>query len=623
MKLDRNSLQVQYITEKDGTQKALILSLAQFDELANKFNQLDTLVEELRKAASSPPKPVTPPPDVVKTVPDDSLQLQITLLKQHYDMLTQIVTDLRQSEVSNAEVDRKLQIQRLINYIDKEAIELRRQLGQLKKNTQSAELYHVPELPSYFVEYPKFFREMKMVILAEASNNQKPPLVIHAPSGRGKSVIAASLARDNDIRQGFPDGIFWLSLGQEADVLAQQVALLRFIDETITNVFDIEEGTQRLKELCATRACLIILDNVWDAQDVLAFNVEGEHCQVLITTSDSNLVNIVQFFIKTIKGYVLEPLSETQAINFFLNNIGQPNLQEDNLPFALSDVVRAGGSSPLTLKLIANLAKNQAPATWQNLLTQVQEREEKELFKKYPPSLIQALHLNVEALGEPADYYLALAVFGDYLHIPQAVAIMLWRYLYHLSEEEAIRFIQELAEKCLIEIDSTSTQKTTLRLYSFQHEYLIAEAELEKLHNHLLAAYRRQCGQHGWVTGPNDGYFFEYLCMHLHHAGRHGELKLLLLDFDWINNKLHATSAHALLNDYEWLEDKDVMVIKQTLYDAATVLHTNKGELANQLLDRLWGEKSLKENKDIQALLNQAKEVSPNWHWQPHFPEGR
>jgi hypothetical protein len=80
-------------------------------------------------------------------------------------------------------------------------------------------------------------------------------------------------------------------------------------------------------------------------------------------------------------------------------------------------------------------------------------------------------------------------------------------------------------------------------------------------------------------------------------------------------------NIHALLSDYDLVEDKNIALIKQTLWEAAPVLIQNKDELANQLLDRLWGSKSIQENKDIMALLNQAKEASPNWRWQPHFED--
>lgn len=619
--VDKEYLKPQYLTNAEGEQQAIIIALPKFEQLVEGIGKNEELMTELEKVVDSAAAVAAPQSEKAPVVnEEDNLQLQVGLLQQHYETLMRLFEDLRQYETFKSELDRKLQIQRLLSYIDTEIQETRRQLGQLKKHSKSAELYHVPPLPNEWVEHPDLFKEIKNRLLAEVTEKQRPPLVIHAASGMGKSLLGTSLTQDNEIQKSFPDGIFWLCLGYETDLLTNQVTLLRLLDESTSDVFDVEEGTQRLRELCATRACLIILDDVWDAQDVLAFNVEGEHCQLLITTSDHKLVDILQYFIQTTKGYSLPSLTGTQSVDFFLKSVGNAEVSADTATIDLAQLVESCEYSPLTLKLVANLAATQSPENWKELLEQLQD-EELEVSEKYPRSLQLAFQLNVEALGEPADYYLALGVFGDYLRIPRAVVLMLWDYLYHLRKEEGISFIEELAGKGLLQIDERASQKY-LRLHSFQHRYLQVEADLEKLHNHLLAAYRRQCGQHGWITGPNDGYFFEYLCMHLHHAGRHNELKLLLVDFDWINNKLQATNAHALLNDYEWSEDEGVGIIKNTLYEAASVLHTNKPELANQLLDRLWGEKTLKENKDIQALLNQAKEASPNWRWQPHFPEG-
>jgi len=615
--IDKEYLKPQYLTDAEGKQQAIIIALPKFEQLVNGVTKNEELISELERVVESATAAAASQSEKQSLAnQEDNLHQQVGLLQQHYEILMRLFEDLRQYETFKSEIDRKLQIQRLLGYIDTEIQDTRRQLGQVKKHSKSAELYHVPLLPNQWVENPTLFKEIKNRLLAETSEKQRPPLVIHAASGQGKSLLGASLTQDDEIKKSFPDGIFWVCLGHEPDLLNHQVTLLHLIDESTSNVFEIEEGSQRLQELCATRACLIILDDVWDAQDALAFNVEGEHCQLLITTCDHKLVEILQYFIKTTKGYALPSLNEVQAIDFFVKLAGNV---DTTIP-SFAPLIQYCEYSPLTLKLVANLAATQSPDNWGELLEQLQD-EEIEVSKKYPRSLQLALQLNVEALGEPADYYLALAVFGDYLHIPQAVVLMLWDYLYHLRKEEGINFIQELAEKGLLQIDEHASQKH-LRLHSFQHRYVQAEADLEKLHNHLLAAYRRQCGQHGWITGPNDGYFFEYLCMHLHHARRHSELKLLLLDFDWINNKLLATNAHALLSDYEWSEDKDIEIMKKTLYEAAPVLHTNKPELANQLLDRLWGNKTLKENKDIQALLNQAKETSPNWRWQPHFPEG-
>jgi DNA primase len=613
--IDKSALKTQTILDENGNKVAIILTVNQFEELWAKIAQLVNQIEAMPATTTDSSAPTASHPSNDK----NALPVQLTVLQQHYDTLNYVVEDLRKYDDLPTELERKLLVQRLIKFIDTEQQTLRQQLTQVKKETRSATLHRVPALPPNLNIHHTLFKEIKTQLLAKAVNQQKPPIVIQAPSGTGKSVMVARLVRDSQVQNTFPDGIFWLTLGKDPDLLAHQIRVIHLLDETTTNVFNLEEGTNRLQELCATRAGLIVLDDVTDAQDILAFNIVSEYSQLLITSSEDKLADILQYFINTTKGYELRPFTTEPAIQFFCQCVGDNNLTPATAPPEVAEIVSTCAYLPLAIKLAANIARIQPLSTWQTLIDSLQDNST-EFPPQYPPVLMQALQLNIDTLGETADYYLALAVFIDYAHIPQSVVLMLWRYLYQLRDEESSKFIHELTEKALLHRNEIGKTKY-LRLHSFQHDYLGEQVELEKLHNHLLAAYRRQCDQHGWVSGPNDGYFFEYLGIHLHHAGRLNELKLLLLDYDWLNNKLTATNIHALLDDYEWLDDKDTNIIKATLYDAAIVLHTNKIELANQLLDRLWDNPTVKNNKDIQALLNQAKEASPNWHWQPYFPD--
>jgi hypothetical protein len=619
---EKQHLQAKYIVDEAGQKTGIVFSLNKFDEFFSKANHIAQRAQELQKAFLAYSKENKPSQAVQLQSQqlDENLEQKIVLVKEHYDLLNKMLGDLRQYESLKTKLDRKLLLQRLIKTLDTEVQDMRRELGELKKHTQSATLHHVPELPSHFIKERENFKEVKTQLLLKTSDEQRPPLVIHAPSGMGKSAMLAALVRETEVRLAFPDGIFWHTLGADADLFAHQIALIETLGESTKDVLDIEQGTTSLREICQTRAFLLILDDVTDAQDILPFNLVGEHCQILVSSSDSKLLDITQYFIKTAKGYELKPLSEQLAVDFFINCAAKEEITSGAIQNTIKDIVRACDYSPLAIKLVAHVAGQQAPTTWEELIERLED-EEFEWPDKHPRALMQALQLNVEALGEPADYYFALAVFADYSRIPQSVAMMLWRYLYQLIDDEAYNFIKELTEKGLLHINESGSHKY-LSLHAFQYDYLYEEAELDKLHTHLLATYRRQCDQHGWISGPNDGYFFEYLCMHLHHAGRHNELKLLLMDFDWMQNKLQATSIYALLIDYEWLEeDKEIQILKNTLSEATVVLLADKQELAPQLLDRLWGKKSLKTNKDFQALLNQAQEAAPNWRWQPHFPE--
>jgi len=608
MNFDKKSLSLQYITDETGNKMAVVLPINQLEGL---LNQLAELAKAAESRQATPSMVENKPVAVAEYSKVDQ---EILLIKEQYERLNGLFNELQKYKDLQTELDRKLFFQRLTTSLETDLQGMRTQLGELKKCTKPAPLYQVPESPKNLILPTPLFSELKAKLLAEASDGQKPPLLIEAPSGTGKSSLAIALARDEEIRRIFPDGIFWIEFSKEPPLIGDQInSVIRTLDNAEVSFVDLEEASEHLRKLCVTRACLTILDDVWDAQDILSFNVSSEHSQLLITTSDPNLLNITQYFIKNIKNYELKTLPEKSAVDYFWRCVGKTS----SIPAVLlNDLVSTCSYLPEAIKLVANLAQTQPAAT---LLEQLRDQTD-DFSERHPRSLMQALHLNVQALGEQADYYLSLAVFANYTHIPQNPVLMLWRYLYQMLDDQANNFIKDLVDKSLLEVKEQSSQRY-LSLHSYQHDYLRGEAELEKLHSHLLAAYRRQCAQHGWLSGPNDGYFFENLAKHLVQAGRKNELKLLLLDFDWMQKKLQITNVYSLVHDYELLEDRDVEVIKKALYEAVPILMNYKAELAVQLLDRLWGEKNLQNNKDIQGLLNQAKETSPQWRWQPHFEE--
>jgi hypothetical protein len=57
----------------------------------------------------------------------------------------------------------------------------------------------------------------------------------------GKTVLAIDLVNTEEIRRAFPDGIFWLTIGQNPELLRLQGELARFIagePRTISTVHD-------------------------------------------------------------------------------------------------------------------------------------------------------------------------------------------------------------------------------------------------------------------------------------------------------------------------------------------------------------------------------------------------
>jgi hypothetical protein len=548
-----------------------------------------------------------------------TLEQQITLLNQHYSALNDLLTDLNAQIKRCTDSQQGKDLQEQIDNLQAELTDIERELAKLKAGDAEATLgtlYNIPSLPSYLVEHTQLLNELKAKLvmkpsIAEVSDGQKNPILLRGASGIGKSLVSAVLAHDLVIRRKFVDGIFWIHVGQASDPVAQQMRVYQYLAKNTSNptaaeFLELEEGVERLKELCSKRACLFILDDVWDVRDVLAFSRLGKECQLIMSTCENNVIEFIKHFLAGIQEYTVPYLNMAQATSFFSHY-----LETSSFNSTQHELLNYCNYVPQTLKLAAHAVRSLPANTPVQKHLQQAEIFFPEVSYEYSNTLLQALHVNSEALGEQSEYYFTLAVFADYTAIPYAPLLMLWRYLYQLQDEESHQFIKQLVAKGLVQITGDSTSKSRyLSLQTIQHDYLCECADVEKLHSHLLAAYRRLC-PHGWATGVQDGYFFDYLAIHLLSAQRQRELKSLLLDFDWIQAKLQYCTLHSLLNDYSLLEDDaDVVVVQKALRQNASVLLQDKQQLATQLLNCLWVAKS---SPELHTLLNQAKELAPDW----------
>jgi hypothetical protein len=468
----------------------------------------------------------------------------------------------------------------------------------------------LPAMPDPLVEIP-LFEEVKRELLEKIRLGDNQPILLEGENGLGKSLLAAALASDLEIARHFDDGVLWLRLGRHADLLGAQHRLIRQLGGKLEIGFvESEEATVYLQEALATRACLLVLDDIWEIEDIGALNVAGPRCHWIITTANPELPGFVSYLAQKTKAWKMPGLAQKPAIKYFLHHAGQAGMNQ--VPAAVVRIVEFCQGHPLALHLAASSLINQAKPDWAGLLARLQQTDN-EFSSHYFPYLLQSLQICIEELGEEADYYLVLAVFPVYSRIPRNVVLMLWQHMFQLQDKSAADLLAQYQAKGLLQAYQ-SEGRDYLALHRCQYDYMLDYAELDKLHPHLLAAYRRQCPQ-GWVRGPDDGYFLEYLAWHLAHARRYAEFKTLLLDFDWIARCLASAPLYALLEDYLLIKDPDLERVHHALFGAVPALSRDRGNLAHELLDRLWE----KASKDLQGLLNQAKEIEPDWR--PQFRE--
>jgi hypothetical protein len=411
-------------------------------------------------------------------------------------------------------------------------------------------LSNVPNLPPNFLPRPDELKAIKAAVLV--STNQSVAVTgtahrvgVQGMGGIGKSVLTAAIARDEEVRRAFPDGVLWVTLGQTPMLTSWQSHLAEVLGAGQRTLTDVQLGKAFLGELLADKACLLILDDVWQAKHAVAFDALGQRCKMLLTTRDRGLITALGAV-----EYQLGVLSNKQALALLALWAGQ---HEETLPTEAHEVVRECGNLPLALAMIGAMVRGK-PDRWGNVLHKLRNADLEKIrhqFPDYPYSdLLKAIQVSVEDLKPDVQRrYLDFAVFPEDTPIPEAALQTFWEPE-GLNKHDTQDVVDLLLERSLLRRDD----KGHLRLHDLQYDYVRKQAgDLSTLHNGLLSAYAKQC-PNGWHTGINDGYFFEHLAYHLKESGRKDELYTLLAESpDWMEAKFIACKG-----DVAYVADLDL-----------------------------------------------------------------
>jgi WD40 repeat protein len=107
-------------------------------------------------------------------------------------------------------------------------------------------------------------------------------VALQGMGGLGKSVLAAVFARSCPVRRAFGDGVIWVRVGQQGDV----VAALRLVGQALgdqhpSGYLDVAAGKGRLMELLADRVCLLVLDDLWDVTHAEAVSASADETLIV------------------------------------------------------------------------------------------------------------------------------------------------------------------------------------------------------------------------------------------------------------------------------------------------------------------------------------------------------
>jgi transcriptional regulator with XRE-family HTH domain len=261
--------------------------------------------------------------------------------------------------------------------------------------------------------------------------------------GAGKTALALELAHDEEMRHAFPDGMLWVSLGPDPDIVGELERwgrLLGIEEQERSYGSNREAWTRLLHERLATRRLLLIVDDAWTSQDALAFQLGGQGCAYLLTT---RLPAVALDFTGNSTAIYPVPVLEEDASLELLGRF-VPTIVADE-PDTMRNLVRLTGGLPLALQLIGKHLQAQMysgqPRRWRDALGRLQLLETRlqltaprapleiqmGLPVDAPLSLQTAIQLSYQRLSSAAQQ--ALLTLATGLHTPG-----------NFSEKAALRF---------------------------------------------------------------------------------------------------------------------------------------------------------------------------------------
>ncbi len=420
--------------------------------------------------------------------------------------------------------------------------------GQLWAPPDRHDFYHHIPLPLHYIPRPDIIAPIRAALLEDPAGMALISAVkinaLHGMGGIGKTVIARALCDDPEVQAAFPDGILWTTLGSSATEAELRIKLREWLN-CLGGVVSgeaptLDELKSALAQTLENRACLLIVDDVWQRTHVEAFQVGGASCRLLLTTRDAEIPRALG---ATLKPVDILPVEQAVVL---LEQWAKGSLDDTN-PDLKQRIVTRLDCLPLAIKLAGAQLQRKDPSHW---LEDFDVRKLKlRRVETVHDSLEQTFALSLADLSlNDRRGYINLAIFKEDEAIPFVAIARLWKTLMGLDEENASELLNDLAARALLQLSSShsedrSNEESQATLHDLLRDFIaieLGEQGALAAHRALLDAYQATQIGEGWHTAPDDGYLYAHLAYHLDAIDDYRALKALFADDDWLHARVVA-----------------------------------------------------------------------------------
>ncbi|MDJ0797999.1 MAG: NB-ARC domain-containing protein [Calothrix sp. MO_167.B12] len=413
------------------------------------------------------------------------------------------------------------------------------------------DIFQAPPLPTYYVDRPEYTQDLKNRLLTNSSDVRTLVVTaIHGLGSVGKSTIATALAHDEEVQAHFCDGILWATLGQQPNLLSLLSGWVQSLGDYNFKATSVEATCTQLRTLLYDKAVLLVVDDAWNTQDAQAFNVGGARCQVLVTTREAGIAQVLGA-----STYSLDVMTPSQSMELLTKKIGR-KFTDTEIQEA-ETLTKAIGYLPLALELAAAQVTDGTP--WTVIVQDMQQevarlktldnksaRDATDEVSLKRLSLTASLNLSVQRLSDDTrENFIWLGILPEDATITQKMAATLWDMDDERDAGDELRYLKNKA--LLLPGVPLADGTPTYRLHDLFHDLarnlLTAPPKpkpkgnlpglgitLPAAHATFLENYRNLTDKNLWHTLPNDGYIHQHLVWHLKKAEKVEEIHQLLAE---------------------------------------------------------------------------------------------
>ena len=394
---------------------------------------------------------------------------------------------------------------------------------------------------------------------------------LYGAGGFGKTTLARMVCADRRVRRWFGGRVYLVTVGRDvrgaAAVAAKVNDVIRLVTGEEAAFADPQLAGARLGSLLdAGPRRLLVLDDVWEPEQLTPFIEGGKRCARLVTTRVPELLAGRGTAVR------VDQMSDEQARALLTS--GLPPLDD-----AVVDGLQAvTGRWPLLLRLVSQILADYAQVTADvstvsaegavllerliaggpAVVDELAGEGGRGLDVGQPDQRARAVRATIEAStgllhGHAAERFTELGVFAQNETVPFSLVARLWRATAGLDDLHSVQVCKRLAQLALVSQASGSAGGVALhdvirdflraglgrqRLAELNGMFLDAVAAGLPAASPVNPAAARPVLVAWWELGHQDRYVWDHLIGHLLEAGRPAEAEAVAADLRWVGARL-------------------------------------------------------------------------------------